>query len=99
MLNTSLRNELEDNNHHKQVTDTAARLPNTSDDREFTKEEIRKVIEGRNNKKAPGEDGITAEIYKLTFNIFPKSIRALYNGCLKTEFSGRDGRRRKLYRL
>ena len=66
MLNTSLRNELEDNNHHKQVTDTAARLPNTSDDREFTKEEIRKVIEGRNNKKAPGEDGITAEIYKLS---------------------------------
>jgi hypothetical protein len=36
-----------------------------------------------NNKKSPGEDGITAEIYKLTFKIFPKSITALYNSCLK----------------
>ena len=36
-----------------------------------------------NNKKAQGEDGITAEIYKLTFKIFPKSITAMYNGCLK----------------
>ena len=36
-----------------------------------------------NNKKAPGKDGITAEIYKLTFKIFPKSITALYNSCLK----------------
>jgi hypothetical protein len=34
-----------------------------------------------NNKKAPGEDGITAEIYKLTFNLFPKT--ALYDSCLK----------------
>jgi len=41
------------------------------------------VIEGMNNEKAPGEDGITAEIYKLTFKIFPKSITAMYNGCLK----------------
>ena len=41
------------------------------------------VIEGMNNKKALGEDGITAEIYKLTFKIIPKSITALYNSCLK----------------
>jgi hypothetical protein len=49
-----------------------ARPPNTPDDREFTREDIRKVIEGMNNKKALDEDGIPAEIYKLTFNIFPK---------------------------
>jgi hypothetical protein len=36
-----------------------------------------------NNKTAPGEDGITAEIHKLTFNIFPKTITALQNGCLR----------------
>jgi len=35
------------------------------------------VIEGMINKKTPGEDGITVEIYKLTFNIFPKSITAM----------------------
>jgi hypothetical protein len=91
-------NEQEDNNHHKQIRDMTARPPNIPDDQEFTREEIRKVIEGMNYKKAPGEDGIMAEIYKLTFNLFPKSITALYNSCLKTEFFRRDGRRRKSYR-
>jgi len=33
---------------------------------------IGSVIEEINNKKAPGENEITAEIYKLTFKIFPK---------------------------
>jgi hypothetical protein len=31
------------------------------------------VIEGMDNKKAPGEDGITAEIFKQTFKILPKA--------------------------
>jgi len=35
------------------------------------------------NKKAPGEDGITGEIYKSAFEIFPSYITAIYNGCLK----------------
>jgi hypothetical protein len=34
------------------------------------------------NKKAPGEDGITGEINKNAFEIFPKYITAMYNGCL-----------------
>jgi hypothetical protein len=34
-------------------------------------------------KKAPGADGITGEIYKGTFIIFPNYITALYNGCLR----------------
>ena len=36
------------------------------------------------NKKAPGEDGITGEIYiyKSAFEIFPRYITAIYNGCL-----------------
>jgi len=33
------------------------------------------------NKKAPGEDGITGDIYKQTFETFPKYITAMYNGC------------------
>jgi hypothetical protein len=35
------------------------------------------------NKKAPGEDRITDEIYKNTFKIFPGYVTALYNGCLR----------------
>jgi len=76
-------NELEDNNYHKQVREKTTRPPNTPDDCEFTIDEIRRVIEGMDNKKAPGEDGITAEIFKQTFKILPKSITAMYNGCLK----------------
>jgi hypothetical protein len=41
------------------------------------------VIEDMDNKKAPGEDGITAEIFKQTFKIFPASIKAMYNSCLQ----------------
>jgi len=61
---TPEHNELEDNNYHKQVRDKTTRPPNTPDDCEFTVEEIRRVIEGMDNKKAPGEDGIPAEIFK-----------------------------------
>jgi hypothetical protein len=75
-------NKHEDNNH-KQVGDKASRPQNTPDDCEFTIDEIRRVIEGMVNKKAPGEDGIMAEIFKQTFKIFPTSITAMYNGCLK----------------
>ena len=91
--------KLEDNNYHKQVRGKVSRPPDTPDDCEFTIDEIRRVIEGMDNKKAPGEDGITAEIFKQTFKILPKSITAMYNGCLKTESSQRYGRRQKSYRL
>jgi len=32
------------------------------------------VIEKMSNKKAAGKAGITAEIYKITFKIFPKVL-------------------------
>jgi hypothetical protein len=92
-------NELEDNNHHKKVRDKTTRPPNTPDDFKIIIEKIRRVIEGMDNKKATGEDGIAAEIYKQTFKILLKTITAMYNGCLKTEFSRRYGKRQKSYRL
>ena len=49
--------ELGDNNHHKEVGDTVAKPPNTPEDREFTREGIRKVLEGMNNKKARTKTG------------------------------------------
>ena len=53
----------------------------TADDKEFTLEEIRNAIESMGNKNAPG-DGITGEIYKSSFEIFPNYIRAMYE-CLR----------------
>ena len=35
-------NDIEDNDHHKQVRNITALQPNTPDDREFTREEIGK---------------------------------------------------------
>jgi len=34
-------------------------------------------------KKAPGEDGITGKVYKSAFEVFPRFITAMYNGCLR----------------
>ena len=76
-------NELEDNDHHKHIRGQTEHPPNTQDDRDFTIDEIRNIIEGMDGRKAPGEDGITGEIYKHTFNIFPKSITTMYNECLR----------------
>jgi hypothetical protein len=55
----------------------------TVDDKEFTLEEIRNTIESMGNKKAPGEDGVTSEIYKSSSEIFPNYITAMYNKCLR----------------
>ena len=91
-------NALEDNDHHKNVRANTEQPHNTPDDREFTIDEIRKVIEAMDNRKAPGEDGITGEIYKQTFNIFPKSITSMYNGCLRQEVFPKGWKTAKIIR-
>ena len=50
---------------------------------DLTIEESRNAVNSMDNKKAPGEEDITGEIYKQTFEIFPKYITAKYNGCLR----------------
>jgi hypothetical protein len=67
-----------------------------ADDRDFTIEEIRNAVESTDNKKVPGEDGITGGIYKQTFNTFPKFITAMYNGCLRYGVFPKRWRRAKL---
>jgi hypothetical protein len=76
-------NKRDDNDYHKQIRVQAQQPTTTADDREFTIEEIRYAVEGMGNKKAPGEDGITDDIYNHTFNILPKFITAMYNGYLR----------------
>ena len=48
------------------------------------------------HKKAPGENGITGEIYKCTFDILPNYIAALYNGCPRRGVFPRRWKRAKL---
>ena len=72
----------DDNDQHTQTRLQTQAPVDTADDKEFTIGEIGNVIGSMGIKKAPGEDGITGEIYKSTFQIFPRYITALYNRCL-----------------
>ena len=74
---------LTDNDHHKSVRTLTEQPVNTKDDRDFTVEEVRQSLNSMNNNKAPGNDGITGNIYKHVFKAVPTFITALYNGCLK----------------
>jgi 3,4-dihydroxy-2-butanone 4-phosphate synthase len=57
-------NEHDNNDYYKQVRAQTQQPADTTDDREFTIEEIRSAVENMDNKKAPGEDGVTPDILK-----------------------------------
>jgi hypothetical protein len=63
--------EDDDSDNHKLAGIQSQEPVDTADDKNFTLEEIRNAIESMGNKKAPGEDGITGEIYKSSFEILP----------------------------
>jgi hypothetical protein len=73
----------DDSDYHKQARTQSQEPVDTADDKEFTIEGIKNAVASMGNKKAPGEDGITGEIYKSTFEILPNYVTAIYNGCLK----------------
>ena len=75
--------EEDDTSHHKLARAEAREPANTADDTDFTVEETRNAVANMDKKKAPGEDGITGEVYKSAFQIFPRYITAIYNGCLR----------------
>jgi hypothetical protein len=64
--------EDDDTDHHKLARTLARKSVDTTDDKYFNVEEIRRVITSMDNKKAPGIDRITGEVYKSVFGIFPK---------------------------
>jgi len=60
-------NDLDDKNQNIHIRESTDKQPNTPDDREFTRELFGRIIEEISNKKTPGEDGITAELYEIAF--------------------------------
>jgi hypothetical protein len=46
-------------------------------------EEIGNAIDAIYCKKAPGEDGITSDIFQCAYKQFPNLINTLYNECLR----------------
>jgi hypothetical protein len=76
--------EEDDIDHHKLDRAHAREPAVTADDKGFTVEETRYVVASMDKKKVPGEDGITGQMYKSAFEIFPRYITAMYNGCLRS---------------
>jgi len=53
-------------------------------DKEFTIQEFKNAVASMGNKKTPGEDGITSEIFKSLVEILPRYITAISNCCLRS---------------
>jgi len=63
--------EEDDTELHKQARAQALEPAATGDDIDFTVEETRNAVASMDKKKAPGEDGIIGELFKITFEFFP----------------------------
>ena len=55
----------------------------TSNDPQFTENEIKYAVDSQRNKKAAGFQKLKAEIIKITYKIIPEIINKLFNSCLK----------------
>ena len=84
ILDYILTEEKEIDNLHHQIIWKATEEPiYTDDDVDFSREEIKNVIDSFNQKKAPGIDGFTGGIYQRFFQLFPRTTTTIYNQCLK----------------
>jgi len=72
-----------DTEYHNTIRTLSARPIQTADDREYTPDEIETAIEAISSKKAPGEDGITSDIFKRAYKQLPKLINTIYSKCLR----------------
>jgi len=77
-------NQNDDTEYHKQLRAQTHESIDTANDKEFTVQEIKNAVASMGNKKAPGEDGITNEIFKSLVEILPRYITANYKGCLRS---------------
>jgi hypothetical protein len=63
--------EEDDTELHKLARAQALEPANTDDDIDFTVEESRNAVASMDKKKAPSKHGITGEVYKSAFEVFP----------------------------
>jgi ribonuclease HI len=83
-------NPQDDTNYHKNIRRLTEQPIETINDRDFSQDEVRQIIEGFNPKKAPGPDGITSDILTLVFKSIPKTVTSIYNECLKRGYFPRE---------
>jgi hypothetical protein len=87
-LNTILDNILTegkeiDNLHHQTIWKATEEPIYTDDDLDFSREEIKNVIDSFNQKRAPEINGFTGGIYQRMIQLFPETTTTIYNQCLK----------------
>jgi len=70
-------NAEDDTVRHKNVRRPTEQPVETTDDKEFTQDDVRQIIEGFNPSKAPGPNGITSEILILVFKGIPKTVTSI----------------------
>jgi hypothetical protein len=76
----------DDTDHHKNIRRLTEQPIETFDDRDFSQDKVRQIIENFNPRKAPGPDGNTSDILTLVFNSIPKTVTSIQNECLKRGF-------------
>jgi hypothetical protein len=81
----------DDTDYHREIRSLAEQPIDTPDDKDFTQDEVRQVVEGFKPSNAPGPDGITNEI-QLFYKGIPKTKTAIYNeyvrtGCFPTNWT------------
>jgi len=75
-----------DSDYHKTIRTLTERPIQIAYDTEYTPEETGSATGDKNckkKKKAPGEDGITRDIFQRAYKQFPNFINTLYNECLR----------------
>lgn len=73
----------EDTAAQRVIRYTSATGTGGPDDIFFSESEINRVIRYMNPKKAPGKDGLTADIIRAAFNHNPTLFKDIYNKCLE----------------
>ena len=73
----------DDTDHHKKTRNISTVQIEAADDTDYTPAKVNNAIDDLNHKKAPGEDGITGEIYHRFYKQFPSFNYTIYNGFLR----------------
>jgi len=72
-------NVQDDTDHHKNARKLTEQPTETTDDKEFTQDEVRQIIESFKPRKVLGLYRITSEILKLVFKSIPKTLTSTTN--------------------
>ena len=80
-----LQGNIQDNtDYHRANRSLVEQQIHTPDDKDFTQDEVRQVVERFKPRKAPGPDGITNKIQQVIYKGIHKTMTAIYNEYLRT---------------